>query len=74
MVNIKALIDATDEASPLLLYDFTYPNFCCPVDFARNTTRSALTNRFGETGFSEVFKFILMLFENIALCFDAVGL
>jgi len=28
--------DVTDEESLLLRSDFTYPNFCCLVDFARN--------------------------------------
>jgi len=29
--------DAADEESPLLLFDFTYPNSCCWFDFAKNT-------------------------------------
>jgi len=35
-------IDATDEESPLLHSDFTYPNFCCRVGFARNANKKTI--------------------------------
>jgi len=37
-INVTAY-DATGEELPLLLFDFTYPNFCCRVDFARNANQ-----------------------------------
>jgi len=34
--------DATDEESPLLLYDFTYLNFGCQVDFGETPTKTQI--------------------------------